>query len=112
VGTSRKSFIYLNTVTINDRLWRGTNKDFVTHWCEQLHLFEEYSDQLALTDTVKISLLQKAVSSALHLKVETQTNMLPRFIDGVAEINFAGSCKLLISAAENHNAKNGPMMHS
>jgi hypothetical protein len=73
---SKKIFDYLNTVTINGGLWRGTNKDFVTHWCEQLHLNKEYSDQLSLTDTVKISLLQKAVSCAPHLKVvETQTSM-------------------------------------
>ena len=73
---SKKIFDYLNTVTINDGLWRGTNKDFVTHWCEQLHLYEEYSDQLSLTDSVKISLLQKAVSGALHLKVvKTQTDI-------------------------------------
>jgi hypothetical protein len=58
---SKKIFDYLNTVTINDGLWRGTNKDFITHWCEQLCLYEEYSDQLSLTDTVKIALLQKAV---------------------------------------------------
>jgi hypothetical protein len=52
-----------------------------------------------------------AVSSALHLEVvKTQTNTLSRFIDGISEINFAGYCKLLISAAKNYNAKNGPMM--
>jgi hypothetical protein len=35
---SKNIFDYLNTVTINDGLLRGTNKNFVTHWCEQLHL--------------------------------------------------------------------------
>ena len=92
---------------------RGTNKDFVTHWSEQLHLYKEYSNQLSLTDTIKISLLQKVISGALHLKVvKTQTNMLSRFIDGVSEINFAGYHELLISAAENYDAKNGPTIHS
>jgi hypothetical protein len=110
---SKKIFDDLNTVTINNGLWRGTNKDFVTHWCEQLHLYKEYSDQLSLTDSAKISLLQKAVSGASHLNVvETQTNMLSRFIDGVGKINFAGYCELIFSAAENYNAKNGPMMCS
>jgi hypothetical protein len=95
---SKKIFDYLNTITINDGPWRGTNKDLVTHWCKQLHLYEEYSDQLSLTDhSVKLSLLQKAVSGALHLKVvNTQTNMLSRFIDGVGEINFAGYQELLM----------------
>jgi hypothetical protein len=54
---SKKIFDHLNIIIINDGLWRGTNKDFVTHWCEKLHLYEEYSNQLSLTDTVKISLL-------------------------------------------------------
>jgi hypothetical protein len=109
---SKKIFDYLNTVTINDGLWRGTNKDFITHWCEQLCLYEEYSDQLSLKDTVKITLLQKAVSGAVHLQVvKSQTNTLSRLIDGVSEINFAGYHKLLICAAENHDAKNGPMTH-
>jgi hypothetical protein len=81
---SKKIFEYLNTVTINDGLWRGTNKDFITYWCEQLCLYKEYPDQLSLTDTVRISLLQKAVSGALHLKVvKTQTDTLSRFIDGL-----------------------------
>jgi hypothetical protein len=66
---SKKIFDYLNTVTINDGLWTGINKDFVTHWCEQLCLYEEYSNQLSLTDSVKIALLQKAVSGALHVNV-------------------------------------------
>jgi hypothetical protein len=35
---SIKNFNYLITITINDGLWRVTNKDIVTHWCEQLHL--------------------------------------------------------------------------
>jgi hypothetical protein len=81
---SKKIFDYLNTVTINDGLWRGTNKDFITCWCEHLCLYKEYSDQLSLTDTVRISLLQKAVCGALHLKVvKTQTDTLSRFIDGL-----------------------------
>jgi hypothetical protein len=110
---SKKIFDYLNTVTINDGQWRGTNKDFVTHYCEQLHLFKEYSNQLSLTDSVKIYLLQKAVSGALHLEVvKTQSDTLSRFIDGVSETDFAGYCKLLISVAENYDAKNGPTMHS
>jgi hypothetical protein len=63
-------------------------------------------------DTVKISLLQKAVSSAPHLEVvEKQTDTLSRFIDGISEINFVGYCKLLISAAENYNANNDSTMH-
>ena len=66
---SKKIFDYLNTVTINDGLWRGTNKDFITCWCKQLCLYKEYSDQLSLTETVRISLLQKAVSGAPHLEV-------------------------------------------
>jgi hypothetical protein len=108
---SKKIFDYLNTITINDGLWRGTNKDFITHWCEQLHLYEEYSNQLTLTDTIKISLLQKAVSGAPYLEViKTQTVMLSWFIDGVSEIDFAGYCELLISATDNYDAKNGPMM--
>jgi hypothetical protein len=91
---SIKNFNYLITITINDRLWRGTNKDFATHWCEQLHLplrgVATLSSSLSLTDTVKISLLQKAVSGAPHHEVvKTQTNMLSRFIDGDVEINFA-----------------------
>jgi hypothetical protein len=77
----------------------------------QLYLYKEYSHQLSLTDTIKISLLQKAVSGALHLKVvKTQTDMLSRFIDAVSEMNFAGYCKLPISAAKNCDAKIGPNM--
>jgi hypothetical protein len=88
---SKKIFDYLSTVTVNDSLCRGTNKDFITHWCEQHCLYEEYYDELSLTDTIKISLLQKAVSSTLHLEVvKTQTNTLSRLIDGVGEIDFAG----------------------
>jgi hypothetical protein len=42
-----------------------------------LWLYKEYSDQLSLTDSIKISLLQKAASGAPHLKVvKTQPNML------------------------------------
>jgi hypothetical protein len=64
-----------------------------------------------LTDTIKISLLQKAVSGELYLEVvETQTDMLPRFIDGVGEIDFVGYHELLISVAKTTIAKNGPMM--
>jgi hypothetical protein len=28
---SKKIFDYLNTVTINDGLWRGTNRDFIAY---------------------------------------------------------------------------------
>jgi hypothetical protein len=73
---------------------------------------EEYSDQLSLTNTVKISLLQKAVSSAPHLKVvQTQTNTLSRFIISNGEIVFVGYLKLLLSAAKNYDVKNGSNMH-
>jgi hypothetical protein len=75
--------------------------------------YEEYSNQLSLTDPIKISLLQKAVSGTPHLEVvKTQTNTLSRFIDGVGEINFAGYHELLISVAKNYNTKNGPTMLS
>jgi hypothetical protein len=56
--------------------------------------------------------LQKAVSGAPHLEVvETQTDTLSKFIDGVGEINFTGYHELLISAAENYDAKNSPTTH-
>jgi hypothetical protein len=57
-------------------------------------------------------LLQKAVSGALHLGVvETQTDTLSRFINSIGKIDFVGYCKLLLSAAENYNAKNSSTMH-
>jgi hypothetical protein len=56
-------------------------------------------------------LLQKPVSSAPYLEVvETQTDTASRSIDRVGAINFAWYHELLISAAENYDAKNGPMM--
>jgi hypothetical protein len=53
---SKKIFDYLNTVTINDGLWRGTNKDFITHWCVQLHLYKEYSITLPYRETQKLKI--------------------------------------------------------
>ncbi len=111
---SKKIFDCLNTITINDGLWRETNKYVITHWCEQLHLYEEYSDQLSLTDTVKISLLQKAVSSPPHLKVVKMQTVccLGSLIELVRLILQGITNSLSLWPRTSYNAKNGSMMHS
>jgi hypothetical protein len=49
----------------------------------------------------------------VHLEVvETQTDTLSQFIHGIGEIDFVGYHKLLLSAAENYDAKNGSTRHS
>ena len=53
---------YITTACIDDGSWNGTTEQFVLHWMEQVHLYEDLVDPTAaLVDAVKVSLISDSV---------------------------------------------------
>jgi hypothetical protein len=105
---------YLTTSKIRDGFWRGTVTMYLSHWNEQMHKLVEYSLMTPMTDDFKLTLLKNAVQDAPHLaSVESAYDITTRLGSGTpGVINYNGYMEVLLSAAQNHDAKILPTTQS
>jgi hypothetical protein len=105
---------YLTTSKIRDGFWRGTVTMYLSHWNEQMHKLVEYSLTTPMTDDFKLTLLKNAVQDAPHLaSVESAYDITTRLGSGTpGVINYNGYMEVLLSAAQNHDAKILPTTQS
>jgi hypothetical protein len=98
---------YLTTSKIRDGSWRGTDTAYLNHWNEQMRKLVEYSPTTPMTDDFKLTLLKNAVQDAPHLaSVESAYVVTTRLGSGTPRaINYNGYMEVLLSAAQNHDAK-------
>ena len=56
---------YITSSKIDDGKWRGTSKDFIIHWCEQLQLYETLCEGKSshFSKPVKTQMLQNTLDS-------------------------------------------------
>jgi hypothetical protein len=98
---------YLTTSKIRDGSWRGTDTVYLNHWNEQMRKLVEYSPTMPMTDDFKLTLLKNAVQDASHLaSMESAYDVTTRLGSGTpGAINYNGYMEVLLSAAQNHDAK-------
>jgi hypothetical protein len=105
---------YLTTSKIRDGSWRGTDTAYLNHWNEQMRKLVEYSPTTPMTDDFKLTLLKNAVQDAPHLaSVESAYDVTTRLGSSApGAINYNGYMEVLLSAAQNHDAKISPTTRS
>jgi hypothetical protein len=105
---------YLTTSKIRDGSWQGTDTAYLNHWNEQMRKLVEYLPTTPMTDDFKLTLLKNAVQDAPHLaSMESAydvTTWLGSSTPGA--INYKGYMEVLLSAAQNHDAKISPTTRS
>jgi hypothetical protein len=105
---------YLTTSKIRDGPWWGTDTAYLNHWNEQMRKLVEYSPTTPMTDDFKLTLLKNAVQDAPHLaSVESAYDVTTWLGSGTpGAINSNGYMEVLLSAAQNHDAKISPTTQS
>jgi hypothetical protein len=112
--SSQSLTAYLTTSKIQDGSWRGTDTAYLNHWNEQMRKLMEYSPMTPMTDDFKLTLLKKAVKDAPHLTgVESAYDVTTQLGSSTpGAINYNGYMEVLLSAAQNHDAKISPTTRS
>jgi hypothetical protein len=112
--SSQSLTAYLTTSKIRDGSWCGTDTVYLNHWNEQMRKLVEYSPTTPMTDDFKLSLLKNAVKDAPHLaSVESAYDVTTQLGSSApGAINYNGYMEVLLSAAQNHDAKISPTTRS
>jgi hypothetical protein len=105
--SSQSLTAYLTTSKIRDGSWRGTDTAYLNHWNEQMRKLVEDSPTTPMTNDFKLTLLKNAVQDAPHLaSVESAYDVTTRLGSGTpGAIDYNGYMEVLLSAAQNHDAK-------
>jgi hypothetical protein len=101
---------YLTTSKIRDGSWRGTDTAYLNHWNKQMRKLMEYSLTTPMTDDFRLTLLKNAVQDASHLaSVESAYDATTWLGSGTpGAIDYNDYMEVLLSAAQNHDAKISP----
>jgi hypothetical protein len=101
---------YLTTSKIRDGSWQGTDTAYLNHWNKQMCKLVEYSPMTPMTDDFKLTLLKNAVQDTSHLaSMESAYDVITLLGSGTpGAINYNGYMEVLLSAAQNHDAKISP----
>ena len=93
------------TYGTSDSNWRGTARSFISHWLDQVRLYEKAVDVKAHFDeSQKLVLLQKAVKSVPSLEQVAITNNQLK-ASGLGNADFDSYLRLLYSAADTYDKK-------
>jgi hypothetical protein len=105
---------YLTTSKIWDGSWRGTDTAYLNHWNEHMCKLVEYLPTTPMTDDFKLTLLKNAVQDAPHLaSVESAYDVTTWLGSGTpGAIDYNSYMEVLLSAAQNHDAKISPTTRS
>jgi hypothetical protein len=105
---------YLTSSKIRDASWRGTDTAYLNHWNKQMCNLVEYSPTTPMTDDFKLTLLKNAVQDAPDLaSVESAYDVTTWLGSGTPEaIDYNGYMEILLSAAQNNDAKISPTTRS
>ena len=108
--SSQSLTAYLMTSKIRDGSWWGTDTAYLNHWNEQMCKLMEYSPTTPMTDDFKLTLLKNAVQDASHLaSMESAYDVTTWLGSGTpGAIDYNGYMEVLLSAAQNHDAKISP----
>jgi hypothetical protein len=98
---------YLTTSKIRHGSWQGTDTVYLNHWNKQMCKLMEYSPTTPMTHDFKLTLLKNAVKDTSHLaSVESAYDIITRLGSGTpGAIDYNGYMEVLLSAAQNHDAK-------
>jgi hypothetical protein len=112
--SSQSLTAYLTTSKIQDGSWRGTDTAYLNHWNKQMCKLVEYSPMTPMTDDFKLTLLKNAVQDASHLaSVESAYDVTTQLGSGASgAIDYNGYMEVLVSAAQNDDAKISPTTQS
>jgi hypothetical protein len=112
--SSQSLTAYLTTSKIRDGSWQGTDTAYLNHWNKQMCKLMEYLPTTPMTDDFKLTLLKNAVQDTPHLaSVESAYDVTTWLGSGTpGAINYNGYMEVLLSAAQNHDAKILPTTQS
>jgi hypothetical protein len=112
--TASTILTYITSVKLDDGKWRGTSKDFIIHWCEQVRLLESLTKpEDHFGDTVKTHLLQNTIDGVPDFwQVRTVTQQTYQASAPVHAHTFEEYKALLLDAAtiydDKHAARRRP----
>jgi hypothetical protein len=108
--SSQSLTAYLTTSKIRDGSWWVTDTAYLNHWNEQMCKLVEYLPMTPMTADFKLTLLKNAVQDAPHLaSVESAYDVTTQLGSGTpGAIDYNGYMEVLLSAAQNHDAKISP----
>ena len=99
---------YITSAKFNDGKRRGTSKDFIIHWCEQLHQYEElckYGINHFL-DAAKTLMLQNTLDIVTEFQIIcTTAQQTGHAVTGSLPHSFKNYKALVLSAVDAYSAK-------
>jgi hypothetical protein len=112
--SSQSLTAYLTTSKIRDGSWQGTDTAYLNYWNKQMRKLVEYSLMTPMTDDFKLTLLKNTVQDASHLaSMESAYDITSWLGSGTpGAIDYNGYMEVLLSAAQNHDAKISPTTRS
>jgi len=104
-----KLLTYLTTIRLGDGKWKGTTKDFILHFQEQVQKYNEYvSKEDALSEALQKSLLENSVHPITDLRrIKEQATQIAAANGNTSSMTnaFAQYVTLLISAAQSYDSQ-------
>ena len=99
----RKICQYITNVRINDGSWRGPTSAFLTHWTEQVHIYDENVDStVKLSNEAKRQFLENTVQNHTEFcTVKIKEDMVISI--GSTPMNFQQYYDFLRSDAQRHD---------
>ena len=109
-GDKSELLTFIMTHRLTDDSWFGPHDDYITHWNEQVRLYNELETTAPLIETMLFILLANAVSLQTHLSsIKGTADTLQAGTNGaVGVMNFAAYVKLLHSAAQRYDRLHRP----
>ena len=100
---TRKLFQYITNEQIDDSSWWGTTSVFLTHWTEQIHMYDENIGATGkLSDEAKRWFLENTVQTHAEFRTVKSTEDMFTAI-GSTHMTFQQYYDLLQSAAQRYN---------
>src|SRR6056300_1578149 len=106
--SSHLEFIMTHRLTTDT--WFGTHDEYITHWNEQVRLYNDLETAAPLGEPILFLFLSNAVSLQPHLAgIKGTHDTLQAGTNGTAgALNFGAYCKLLHSAAQRYDRLHHP----
>ena len=99
---------YITSAKFDDGKWRGTSKDFIIHWCEQLHQYEELcKDGINhFSDAAKTQMLQNTLDNVTEFQtIHTTAQQTGHAVTGSLPHSFKNSKALVLSAVDAYDVR-------
>ena len=105
---------YITSAKYDDGKWRGTSKDFIIHWCEQLQQYKDLCCDGAnqFSDVAKTQMLQNTLDNVIEFQmICTTAQQTGHAVNGGKPHSYEDYKALVISAADAYNTRLAAKRH-